>query len=250
MLLPPALSSRMPMKAERLFYTAAGVVFLALTLAGFHRYIFGRVHFDGSPIDPTILAIVVAHSTAIFAWYVLFFTQSLLISLKNRRLHMKLGWSVVVIATTIAVTAPLVAIRSVRLTPDAVVFTWPGHPFLLIMFSEIALYVTFVAIGVIYRKQPRIHRPMMILASLILLTGATGRIPLVNSIFGFSGWTALFGPVVALGALLLLIRSAMTRSFDRPLAAGLAALTAVTLVVPRLALTGTWSNWAVLILQR
>lgn len=238
------------MKADRLFYTAAGAVFLALTLAGFRRYIFGHVHFDGSPIDPTILATVVAHSSAIFAWYLLFFVQSLLISVKNRRVHMKLGWSVLLIASTIAITGPLVAIRSVRLAPDAAVFEWPGPRFLLIMFAEIALYVTFVTAGVIYRKQPRLHRPMMVLACLILLTGATGRIPLVNSIFGLSGWTALFGPVVALGALLLLVRSVLTRSLDRPLAAGLALLTAVTLVVPRLAITGMWSSWAALILKR
>jgi len=238
------------MKADRLFYTAAGAVFLALTVAGFHRYIFGRVHFDGSPIDPTMLATVVAHSSAIFAWSLLFLVQSLLISVKNRRVHMKLGWSVLLIASTIAITGPLVAIRSVKLAPDAAVFDWPGPRFLLIMFAEIALYVAFVAMGVIYRKQPRIHRPMMLLACLTLLSGATGRIPLVNSVFGFSGWTALFGPVFALGALLLLVRSVMTRSLDRPYAAGLALLTAVTLVVPSLAITGMWSNWAALILKR
>lgn len=238
------------MKADRLYYTAAGAVFLALTFAGFHRYIFGRVHFDGTPIDPTILATVVAHSSAIFAWYLLFFVQSLLISVKNRRVHMKLGWSVLAIASTITITGPMVAVRSVRLAPDAAVFEWPGPRFLLIMFAEIALYVTFVAAGVIYRKQPRIHRPMMILACLTLLSGATGRIPLVNSIFGFSGWMALFGPVVALGALLLLVRSIVTRSLDRPLAAGLALLTAVTLIVPKIAVTGMWSSWAALILKR
>lgn len=238
------------MKAERLFYTAAGAVFLALTIAGFHRYIFGHVHFDGTPIDPTILATVIAHSSAIFSWYLLFFVQSLLISVKNRRVHMKLGWSVLLIASTIAITGPLVAVRSVRLAPDAAVFQWPGPRFLLIMLAEIGLYVAFVIAGVLYRKQPRIHRPMMVLACLAMLSGATGRIPLVNSIFGYSGWIALFGPVIALGALLLLIRTVMARSLDWPLAAGLASLTAVTLVVPRLAVTGVWSTWAALILKR
>ena len=238
------------MKADRLFYTAVGAVFLALTVAGFHRYIFGHVHFDGSPIDPTILATVVAHSSAIFAWYLLFFVQSLLISVKSRRVHMKLGWSVLLIASTIAITGPVVAIRSVKLAPDAAVFEWPGPRFLLIMFAELAIFVTFVAAGVIYRRQPRIHRPMMVLACLSLLAGATGRIPLVNSLFGFSGWMALFGPVVALGALLLLVRSAVTRSLDRPLAVGLALLSAVTLIVPKLAVTGMWNSWAALILKR
>ena len=81
------------MKPDRLFYAAAGAMFLVLTVIGFQHYIFGGRHFDGTPIDPMMLAIVIAHSTAIFAWFVLFFVQSLLISVKNRKLHMKLGWS-------------------------------------------------------------------------------------------------------------------------------------------------------------
>jgi len=78
---------------------------------------------------------------------------------------MKLGWSVLVISSTIAVTGPLVAIRSTRLYPDAAVFDWSGRQFLLIMFTEIAMYLTFVTIGVVNRKRPRIHRPMMLLAA-------------------------------------------------------------------------------------
>ncbi len=238
------------MKPERLFYSAAGAIFLTLTVLGFQHYIFQGKHFDGTPIDPSILATVVVHSSAIFAWYLLFFVQSLLISMQNRRLHMKLGWSVLVVASTIAVTGPLVAIRSTRLYPDAAVFDWPGRQFLLIMFSEIAIYLTFVTIGVVKRKRPRIHRSMMLLASLVILTGATGRISLVNSIFGFHEWMALFGPVVCLGALLLLVRLVITRRLDREFAAGYVALVVATLVAARLAETSVWVNWAGMILKQ
>jgi hypothetical protein len=237
------------MKPERFFYSAAGAIFLTLTLIGFQRYIFGGKHFDGSAIDPSILATVVAHSTAIFAWYVLFFVQSLLISTHNRRLHMKLGWSVLIIASTIALTGPLVALRSLRLNPSGAVFDWPARQFLLIMYSEIALYVVFVALGVFYRKQPRIHRPMMLLASLVILSGATARIPLVNSVFGLHTWMALFGPVVSLGAVLLLARVALTRSLDRQFATGYAAFVVASLVAAKLATTSVWVNWAEAILK-
>lgn len=237
------------MKAERLFYTTVGAAFLVLVIIGFRHYIFEGMHADRTPIDPSILTTVVAHSSAIFAWFVLFFVQALLISTQNRRLHTKLGWSVLVIASAIAVTGLLVATRSIRLAPDQAVFDWPGRQFLLIMYSEIALYVVFVAIGVLNRKRPRIHRPMMLMASLVILTGATGRISLVNSIFGLHGWMALFGPVVALGAILLLVRLAMTRSLDRDFAAGYAALVLVTVVAARLAVTSVWLSWAATILK-
>jgi hypothetical protein len=237
------------MKPDRFFYSATGAIFLVLIVAGFRHYIFGGKHDDLTPIAPSILLTVVAHSTAIFAWFVLFFVQSLLISTQNRRVHMKLGWSVLVIASAIAVTGPLVATRSIRLVPSQNIFGWPGPQFLLVMYSEIALYVVFVAIGVLNRKRPRIHRPMMLMASLVILTGATARIPLVHSTFGVHQWMALFGPVVALGALLLLVRLALTRSFEREFAVGLAALALVTVAAAGLAETNAWVNLAGMILK-
>lgn len=243
-----SLSQQASVKPDRLFYTAAGAIFLVLIVIGFQHYIFGGKHVDGTPIDPSILATVVVHSSSIFGWYVLFFVQSLLISTQNRRLHMKLGWSVLVIASMIALTGPLVATRSIRLDPSGA-FDWPGRQFLLIMYAEIALYVVFVAIGVLNRKRPRIHRPMMLLACLAILSGATARIPLINSIFGLHTWMALFGPVVSLGALLLLARLAMTRRVDREFAAAYAAFVVVTVVASRLAVTSVWVSWAGTILK-
>jgi hypothetical protein len=180
----------------------------------------------------------------------MFFVQSLLISTHNRRLHMRLGWGVVAIAALIAVTAPLVALRSIQVAPEQVIFDWPGPQFLLVMYTEVALFAAFITIGVLNRKRPRIHRPMMLLASLVILSGATARIAQVGSIFGGHLWMALFGPVVTLGVLLMVIRAAMTRSFDRPFAMGLTVLAVVTLVAGKLAMTNMWVDWAGIILKR
>src|ERR1700722_2831516 len=191
------------MKPDRFFYAAAGTIFLVLIVLGFQQYIFHGKHSDGSPIAPVMMAIVVAHSTAIFAWFVMFFVQALLISTHNRRLHMTLGWGVVGIAALIVVTAPLVALRSIQVAPEQVIFDWPGPQFLLVMYTEVALFAAFVTIGVLNRKRPRIHRPMMLLASLVILSGATARIAQLNSIFGIHLWVGLLGPVVTLGLLLM-----------------------------------------------
>jgi hypothetical protein len=236
-------------KSDRLFYTVAGAIFLVLTVIGFQHYILEGKHADGTAIDPSMLATVVAHSSAIFAWYVLFFVQSLLISTQNRRVHMKLGWSVLVIASTIALTGPLVSVRSLRLNPSGAPFDFSDRQMLLIDFTEISLYAVFVAIGVLNRKRPRIHRPVMLLACLSLLPGATGRIPQINSVFGLHTWMALFGPVVSLGALLLLVRVGMTRKVEREFAVAYAAFAVVTVVASRLALTTVWGNLAGIILK-
>jgi 4-amino-4-deoxy-L-arabinose transferase-like glycosyltransferase len=73
--------------------------------------------------------------------------------------------------------------------------------------------------------------------------------PLFHSVFGLHHWTALFGPVVALGALLLLVRVVMTRTFDRQFAAAYAALIVATVVAAKLAETNAWINWAGMILK-
>jgi len=231
------------MKRDRFFYGIAGAIFLVLIVIGFQHYIFhGRLP-NNAPILPPMLIAIVAHSTAIFAWFLLFFAQSLLIATRNRKIHMKLGWSVLVVATAIAVTGPIVAWRETWIEKSTV-FDWPAKPFLLVMLTEIFLFTVFVTIGVIYRKQPRIHRPMMLLASLSLISGATVRIPLVNAVFGLHQWLALFAPVTVLGGFLLLLRLAMTRRFEREYAYGYAALVAVTLIASRLAMTHAWISLA------
>jgi hypothetical protein len=150
-------------------------------------------------------------------------SQALLISVRNRKLHMKLGWSVLVIGATIACIRPLVAFRSVQLAPaDAQFSGMEYRRLLLVMFTEIAMYTVFVTAGVLARKRPKIHRPMMLLASLTVLAGATARMPFLSPVFGQWGWVGLFGPVVCLGAVLLSVRFATPRSLDRWFAASYA----------------------------
>jgi hypothetical protein len=238
------------MKPDRLFYSTAGAIFLLLMLIGFRHFIGGGTHVDGSPIDPAIRPVVVLHGTAIAAWYVLFFVQSLLITTHNRKLHMKLGWSVLVIGATITCTGSLVAIRSVQVTPSNFrFFDMEYRRFLLVMLTEIALFTLFVTVGVLARKRARIHRPMMLMASLAILAGATARIPFCWAVFGQSGWRGLFGPVFCLGAALLLARLVITRSWDRWFAAGYAVFVVVYIVSERLSLTNTWNDWAGTILK-
>jgi hypothetical protein len=238
------------MKPDRFFYATAGAIFLVIMATGFRHFLVGGTHVDGSPIDPAIHSVVVLHGLAIMAWFVLFFVQALLISVRNRKLHMKLGWSVLAIGATIAFTGPLVAIRSVQVTPpDFRFFDMEYRRFLLVMFAEIAMFIVFVVTGVLARKRPKIHRPMMLLASLTLLAGATARIPFLYSVFSESGWVGLFGPVFCLGAVLLLARFVMTRSLDRWFAVGYASCVIAFIASEKLALTSTWSDWATTVLR-
>ena len=51
------------MKADRLFYSAAAIVFLLVMLVGFHPFYTHGTHFDGSPIDRGIFLLVLPPET-------------------------------------------------------------------------------------------------------------------------------------------------------------------------------------------
>ncbi len=238
------------MKTDRWFYSAAGAGFLVVMLVGFRWFISSGTGNAGRVIDPAIFRLALIHGLAIAAWYLLFFIQALLIGVRNRKLHFKLGWSAVVIALTILVTGTMVAIRSVQITPpDFQFFGMQYSRFLLVMLTEIAAYVGFVTIAIFARKKPKIHRPAMVLASLCLLAGATSRMPFLYSLFGATGWMGLFGPVFCLGAGLLLVRSIVTRSFDRWFAMGYAVWVIIFIASAKLAMMEAASALAATILK-
>jgi hypothetical protein len=237
------------MKADRYFYSTAAAVFLLLMLIGFRAFYTHGTGVAGRKIDTAILPLVAVHGLAIAAWFVLFLVQSLLISVRNRRLHMRLGWSAVAIGLTILYTGSMVVIRSVQVSPPILFFGIPYARFLLVMLTEIALFTFFLAAGVLLRRRPEIHRPMMLLAGLTILAGATARIPALYNVFGNTGWIGLFGPVFSLGALLIVVRSALNRRFDRWFTAGYTFLVITYIASTDLALTDTWSHLAAQILK-
>ncbi len=234
------------MKSNRIFFTTAAALILVIMFIGFLPFYTSGHGQHGRIISPAIFPVVLVHGLAITGWYVLSLVQSLLITVKNRRLHMKLGWSAVGIALVVAVSGVMVASRSALGAQDFVFFGMAYYPaFLLVMLAEIAVFTLFVLAGLLTRKQPEKHRAMMLLASLSLLLGATTRIPLLVSLFGGdSSRVAFFGPVFVLAALLLLVRTLMTRTFDRWFAVGYAFMVITYLTAEQLSRTDAWRQLA------
>jgi hypothetical protein len=176
-------------KKDSWFYSAAGASFLVAMLVGFRWFVTRGAGNGGRTMDPVMFRLDLIHGLAVASWFVLFFIQALLIGARNRRLHFKLGWSGVAVALANAITGPWVAFRSVQITPpDFHFFGMLYSRFLLAMFTEISVYITFVTIAIFARKKPRIHRPAMLLASLCLLSGATARMSFLSPLFGATGW--------------------------------------------------------------
>ena len=109
------------------------------------------------------------------------------------------------------------------------------------MLIEVALFTLFVLAGVLFRRRPKIHKAMMLLASLSILAGATVRMPVLFPVFGEAGWPGIFGPIFALGAVLVLVRSFLGGATDRWLTAGYAVMVVVYIAACRFAVSNTWS---------
>lgn len=239
-----------PLKADRYFYSTAAAVILVTMLAGFMPF-YTHGHGEGGRIiAPEIYAVVLVHGMAITAWYLLSLVQSLLITVKNRRFHMKLGWSAVGLLPVLVVSGVLVAVRSARGAGNFSFFGMHYSDFLLVMLVEIAVFTGLVVTGILTRKRPEIHRAMMLSASLSLLLGATTRMPYLVAVFGgHDSRVAFFGPVFVLGALFLIVRSVMIRAYDRWLAGGYVLMVIAYLVAEQLSRTDTWRHLAGVLLK-
>lgn len=238
------------MKSDRIFYSTAAALNLVIMFVGFFAFYTSGHGAGGRVINPGIMTVVIVHGLAITAWYVLSLVQSLLITVKNRKLHMKLGWTALALLPVVAVSGVLVAIRSVQGAPGFVFFGMRYVDFLLVMLAEIAVFTALVAAGILTRKRPEIHRAMMLGASLSLLLGATTRIHWILGPFGGEhSRVAFFGPIYLLGLILIGVRSVMTRKFDRWLATGYAVMVVVYLAAEQLSRTEGWGHLASTLLK-
>jgi hypothetical protein len=232
------------MKPERYFYSFAAIILLSLTFAGFHPFYLRGEGMAGRKISPQLFPLVLVHGAAMTAWMILFLVQSLLIATRNRKLHMKLGWSALTIAPVIAVAGFMVAVQSVRRVPMLPFWGMDYRQFLLIMLTEVALFSLFVVAALLTRKRREVHRAMMLLASLSILAGATVRMPILFPIFGEGGWVGIFGPIFTLGAVFLLARCLLQHGIDRWFAAGYVCMIALYIVASRFAVSNAWSQLA------
>ena len=227
------------MKKDRYFYSIVSFTMLVLTVIGFSKFLSRGIEADDAPIPPAIKALVIIHGMALIFWVVTFFVQSILIAAKNRKLHMTLGWGGALVALVAVLTSPVMATKAIRLRPTELLFDMNYAQFLLVMYTEVLAFTVFVALAIAYRKKPAVHRSMVVLATLAVISGSTSRIHVLFNAFGGHGWLGLFGVPLALGAVILAVRMILDRRFNGPFMAGYAALGAAYIIAFSVA-TGPW----------
>ena len=173
---------------RRGLYVGLAAVAIAIAAVGFWPTYFGP--FLAGTVDKT--PIVHLHAAVYVGWLAIFLTQTVLAATGRIASHMKLGriaigYGVLVIAVGLLTAFARFALR-VRAGEAA------GEAQLLGPLLDMLVFAPAFAAAVYYRRQPELHKRLMVVATTALLIAAVGRMPFLgeppNQLLFHSIWVA------------------------------------------------------------
>lgn len=154
------------------FYAAMAPLLAAMVVAGFWPTYFGPLT-AGSYTGSWVFHV---HGAVFMGWMGLFILQAALVPAGHTRLHRRLGtagivYGGVLLAVGLAVSfyAPVVHIRSGAWDLDA------AASFLLLPLGDMALFGGLFGAAIRYRRQPEVHKRLMLLATIAIVFAAVFR---------------------------------------------------------------------------
>lgn len=181
-----AATPRMPARVnDRRLYILAAIVTPLIVLAGFARTYYLKPFF-GTPDLPS--RIVHLHGIVMTAWVLLFITQVSLVATRRTRVHQRLGIAGGVLAALVVIVGILTALLAAARGQS------PGPPalaFLVVPLGDMLIFSVLIGLALYFRRKLPVHKRLMLLAAINLLTPAIARIPL--SFITNGGPLAFFG---------------------------------------------------------
>lgn len=151
-------------KKKNSYYLLIGVIgLLAVFIGFFTTYI--RPSFSGGINVPVVVHI---HAAFALGWILLFLVQTLTVKYRNFQLHKKLGYFGLFLAIGIVVTTLPTGVFQVKKElalglGDTAISTIVG------LLTTVLMFAVLVGGGLSYRKNPKIHKRLMLLATIVLL---------------------------------------------------------------------------------
>jgi hypothetical protein len=226
---------------------------LVFMFVGFQLFYLQGRSYPGRPITPPIRTLIIIHGCLMTAWMLLAVVQPLLVGARRKLLHMKLGILGAVLAAGIVVTGVHVGIESARVSPPEMrLFGLAPKEFMAIPVLSILVFGLFVLFGVLNRRRPERHRPLMLMASVSVIGAALARITPLNELYAGTWWemvfTGFFMQVIC-GAMLVVAKCVVSKSFDRWLVGSFAVLTVASAAISLGAKTTVWDHFATFLLR-
>ena len=168
---------------DRRSYIWFAILMPLVVLLGFARTYYLKGFFDTPPIPGRLVHL---HGAVMTAWVILFIVQVWLVSSRRVRVHQRLGKLGAVLAVLVFVVGISTGIASAARDP-----TPAALQFLIIPVGDMLLFAGLIGTALYYRRRMEIHKRLMLVAAISLLTPAIARIPLDFIING--------GPLVFFG---------------------------------------------------
>ncbi len=211
----PPLSDAVPLPRRRaVFFPTMAVLLLAAVLAGFWNTFYFRPGDSG----PLALHLHI-HGLVLTAWFVLFAAQGLLVASGRVALHRRLGAAGALIALAVVATSLVTLVQLVPGWREAGIDVEARRPLIgLIIWGDLgalAAYVVFLGRGLLLRQRSDVHRRMMLLASLAIISPALIRLSGLPVFAGIDGVLVTMGGLLALALMLVLYDLVTLRRIHR-----------------------------------
>jgi hypothetical protein len=156
---------------ERRFFAWGAAVIVLTAFGGFARTYYLKGAFD----SPSLPMLVHVHAAVMTAWIILFVAQTRLVAAQRIDLHRRLGVFGAMLLVAIVVIGVVTAIESARhgLSPTDM----PPLMFLVIPLGTVFVFAVLAGAAIAYRRRSDVHKRLMLLATLSILTPAIARIP-------------------------------------------------------------------------
>ena len=142
-----------------------------LVVAGFWPTYFQPLFAGTLDLKP----IVEIHAVVYLGWIVLLLTQALLAFSRRLNWHRKLGWFTAGYAGLMVVVVLMALVqRFSRLVASGEVRE--AHQSLVVSGVDLLLFIGFLVPAILYRKKPQIHKRLIIVATVVLMGPAAGRL--------------------------------------------------------------------------
>jgi len=164
-------------------YLPVAVLVTVMAFVGFWPTYFGLL-LKGTVHESLLIHV---HGALHVGWLVLFAAQVVLAATGRVAQHVKIGNWVVGYALVVIAVALMVAFETAG--ADVVAGEVArGQRRLFGFLREVVFFAAFIAAGWAYRREPQIHKRLMVVATTIVLVPAVGRMTFVGTPPSLAGW--------------------------------------------------------------